>query len=329
MLRKSFLLFVIAVIVFTFSLVSLVFRGREAFRGITWGLNKDVKALLNPLTETELVKTKVNLGVYDPSGILNDSDKFALEHQFLSWEKYDSVQLTQFLNGASSRGRWPILTVEPYPSEVGNLKKENLFSDILQGEYDSQIDGICTEIQTFGKPVFVRWGQEMENVTGRYPWAQNNAQGYVAAFRHFVDRCRGKSSQAYYVWSPVGNRNLEEYWPGREYVDYVGLSVFIYPQWEEINFKRVRSFREIFSEKYDLVKKYDRPIMIAEFGVTGKASVQEKVILQVFKDMGDFPLLKTVSFFNAKDTPGVWGNGVPTPDWTIDRDVLGKIIPVR
>ena len=75
-----------------------------------------------------------------------------------------------------------------------------------------------------------------------------------------------RAETTYYVWSPVGSPGLHQYWPGPDYADYVGLSVYGFPQWDVRHYGRPRSFAEIFSEKYELVKGFGKPVLIAELG---------------------------------------------------------------
>src|SRR5437879_13844273 len=87
-------------------------------------------------------------------------------------------------------------------------------------------------ITDFRDAVYLRCGHEMENVTGRYPWAVRNAELYKNAYRHFVTACRLYTHNISYIWSPVGDNGCERYWPGPAFVDFVGLSVFGFPQFD-------------------------------------------------------------------------------------------------
>lgn len=321
--KQGIIIFVVLIV----TMIAFIYRGKQAVQGILWGL--PIETLHQSEDEEGLVETDVRLGVYDPNEKFASSENFAVEHEFISWKKFDALTLRNFLQTTTDRNRWPLLTIEPNPREENGLLRDTLFSDVVAGKYDSVIDDICGEIGKLDKPVFIRWGHEMENVTGRYAWAQDDASKYILAYQYFVTKCRSSVSSAYYVWSPVGNNNLKNYWPGREYVDYVGVSVFIYPEWENLHYGRVRTFREIFTEKYNLVKDFDRPVMIAEFGIAGEKTAQQKAILQAIRDVKDFPLLKIVSFFNAIDTPGVWGEDMSTPNWDIDSAVVDKILYVE
>lgn len=260
----------------------------------------------------------INYGIYDPDRAFASARGFAFEHVYVQWDTYESSILDES-EYANARERWLLITIEPFPDSNIEAGAEQLFRDILAGSYDQNIERICGDIQQTSRPTFVRWGHEMENVTGRYPWAQADDIGYVAAYRHFVDRCRAQAEHTYYVWSPVGSPGLHAYWPGPDYTDYVGLSVYGFPQWDVRHYGRLRSFEEIFSEKYELVKGFGKPVLIAELGVTGDREYQWEWMYGLFRNTQRFPLLKSVVYFNARDSELAWGRDYETPDWRIDR----------
>jgi len=282
------------------------------------GLCNDSAILTRYVCGVHPYRLGINYGIYDPDRVFASAQGFAFEHIYVQWDTYK----TSILDGseyAKARGRWLLITVEPFAQSKIGAGAEQLFRDILAGSYDQNIDRICGDIQQTNRQTFVRWGHEMENLNGRYPWAQADYIGYVAAYRHFVDRCRDRAGNIYYVWSPVGNPGLHDYWPGRDYTDYVGLSVYGFPQWDVRYHGRPRSFEEIFFEKYELVKGFGKPVLIAELGVTGGREYQWEWMYGLFRSVQRFPLLKSVVYFNARDSELAWGRDYEVPDWRIDR----------
>jgi beta-mannanase len=80
-----------------------------------------------------------------------------------------------------------LITVEPWPDKNNEAEIRTLFPDITAGKYDSADQRLFVRtLKQFGKPVFARWGHEMEYVSGRYPWAKTDYDGYISAYRHFV-----------------------------------------------------------------------------------------------------------------------------------------------
>lgn len=208
-------------------------RGRDAASGLFADEDKDPAGII-PLD------LAVNFGPYDPDGALSDTE-LAVDHYFVKWETYTTGDLVQPLAQTESLGRWPLVTIEPFPDVSAGLEEGELLNDVAARTYDSHIDRICTDLGEYGLPLFIRWGHEMENATGRYPWASKNSDAFIAAYRYFVTTCRASAPLAFFVWSPAGDARLGNYWPGGDYVDYVGVSVFGLPEYDINTYGRVRS----------------------------------------------------------------------------------------
>lgn len=264
------------------------------------------------------------LGAYDPAHALAGLSTLSVDHYFVSWDKstqwiagVDQEQaLLQNLADTRASAHQVIVSLEPWA--ISGLSASNLLQDVVAGKYDLNIQWACRDFATHPGTVTVRWGHEMENLTGRYPWATSNATAFVAAYRYFVDKCRALAPNTRYMWSPAGNRNLSAYWPGSMYVDYLGLSVYDYPDWEVSYYGYNRSFHQNFTERYGYVANYSKPVFIAEFAATGSSQVQW--LADALADMSNFPLLQGAIFFNAKDPAG-WGK-LPAPDWRIEPTLL-------
>ena len=244
-----------------------------------------------------------------------------MDHYFVSWDGQLST-LHQNLLQSSSRNHSALVTLEPF-SRSG-LSSSSLLSDVVAGKYDSNIQESCTEFANFGRPLYVRWGHEMENLTGRYPWASADAQAFINAYRHFILRCRAFAPKALFVWSPAGNKELAAYWPGPAYVDAVGLSMYSYPAWDIGYYGYVRTFEQAFGERYGYVKAYGKPVMIAELGATGSGS--EDWLRKGIAVLPQYPLVTAALFFSAKD-PVTWGPNYPAPDWRLNLWALDNLPP--
>jgi cellulose synthase (UDP-forming) len=291
-------------------------KGREGIEGLLWG-SRTVLGGTWLLAETD----HVNLGVYDPDGALAGSDRVALDHVFVSWVDFDAAQMRRKFDQARALGRWLMVTVEPWPRDRA-LGSATLLPDIAAGRYDVEIDAVCAALGAFRFPLFVRWGHEMETPTGRYPWAQSDPALYIAAYRHFVTRCRAGIGESYFVWSPRGDDGVDNYFPGRDYAAHVGVSVYALPALDIAAYGRTRSFAENFGEKYDRVKKHALPVMIAELGVAGTTRYRRIWFDDLRRSLARFPLLKTIVLFNALEPEGVYPPEYGRPDWRIDPTLL-------
>ena len=290
-------------------------------------LRKTLSTAALRISSTEgavLASRPISLGAYDPGGLLQGESAVKIEHVFVNWVNYHSGDLLRQLNAIRDKGRRPLVSIEPWADDTITPLSSSLLADVIIGKYDRTIRALASDIAEFRDPVSLRWGHEMENVTGRYPWAVRNAELYKAAYRHFVMTCRLYTHNVFYIWSPVGDERCERYWPGTAFVDYVGLSVFEFPQFDLRYYHKIRSFSEQMEEKYRRIAAFQKPVIIAEFGVTGGHDFQQAWLRAALQDMKNYPLLKTVAYFEAKDTPGAWGPHCTTPDWRIGPQSLAS-----
>jgi beta-mannanase len=261
-------------------------------------------------------RSTLQYGVYDPEKRFAHADQIGVEHIFIAWLPSDVARLRYASEYAASRNRRLMVTIEPW--QAHGRTAETLLSDINNGIYDADIRNVASALGGLNRPVFVRWGHEMEDVTGRYPWASHDAQGYIKAYRYFVDHCRSWShGRFYFVWSPKGRQRLSAYYPGADYVDYIGVSVYGLEQWDIGHTGKAQDFNDRFREIYSFVSRYNKPVMIAELGVSGGATYRHRWFSQLAASSSAFPRLRIVVYFNAKE-PDPWPDGYGSPDWRVD-----------
>lgn len=268
------------------------------------------------------------IGVYDPHAAFAETGGIDLEHVFVYWQALDRPAFEAGMERARAQGRALMVTVEPYTRAPDwRAGGENLFSDIVRGEFAHEIETICGALGEFPNPVLIRWGHEMENPTGRYPWARHDASGYRAAFRHVVDACRRHAPDAAFVWSPIGEPNLGDYWPGDAHVDLVGVSLWGLQAYDRRFFGGDRDFPATFTEKYDRVAGFGKPVIIAELGVSGDARYRERWLRSLHETIGAgqrFGRLAAIVLFNDRE-PHHWPLGLGSPDWRVDEAHLDLI----
>jgi len=255
-------------------------------------------------------------GVYDPEERFANSDRIGVEHIFVHWELSEAAHLRYASEYAASKNRWLMVTVEPWPGH--GRTGETLFKDIMDGTYDADIGNVASTLDGLGRPVFIRWGHEMEDVTGRYPWASQDADGYIKAYRYFVDHCRPWShGRFYFVWSPKGRSAMSAYYPGADYVDYVGVSLYGLERWDILHSGKAMDFNDRFRGIYSYASIYNKPVMIAELCVAGDAAYRHLWLSEAAAAPTAFPRLRIIVYFNAKD-PAPWPGGYGSPDWRIE-----------
>mmetsp|Transcript_3811 Transcript_3811/g.10341 ORF Transcript_3811/g.10341 Transcript_3811/m.10341 type:complete len:452 (-) Transcript_3811:451-1806(-) len=140
---------------------------------------------------------------------------------------------------------------------------------INQGKMDGQIQKLVRYLE--GSPaskIFLRIGYEFDNPSFGY---SSNPGGYALAYRSIVDACRAELSierrkKVYFVWHSWGaptshGAELDDFYPGDDYVDWVGVSIFqqLYPwakPWDG-------SLSDVDSVM-NFASQHEKPIMIAE-----------------------------------------------------------------
>jgi beta-mannanase len=156
-----------------------------------------------------------------------------------------------------ARGVTPLMTVEPYVAG-----KAVSLSAIAGGTHDSLIHAEATAAKEFGEPLLVRFAQDMNGTS--LPWGGGSAATYKEAWIHYVEIFRAdKANNVKFVWSPRvntgGSYPFTSYFPGNEYVDYLGLDGYNSggAEW--------RSLSQIFSSSYgELTSLSSKPVLIAE-----------------------------------------------------------------
>mmetsp|Transcript_16234 Transcript_16234/g.21243 ORF Transcript_16234/g.21243 Transcript_16234/m.21243 type:complete len:508 (-) Transcript_16234:169-1692(-) len=104
--------------------------------------------------------------------------------------------------------------------------------DIVEGKLDANLERLYQYLENAPfEQVFVRLGYEFDNPEFGY---SDNPPIYRQAFQQVVDNCRKrqkcheKTSFVWHSWAAglPKNQSLLDYYPGREYVDWIGISLF-------------------------------------------------------------------------------------------------------
>lgn len=115
--------------------------------------------------------------------------------------------------------------------------QKTVLQAVIDGDEDSTIRNFAEGAKAYGKPIFLRWGHEMNG--NWYPWSGDDngddPQQYVKAWRHLHEVMVKEIGAAniVWVWCPnaysVPNETwnaLEAYYPGDEYVDWVAVDFY-------------------------------------------------------------------------------------------------------
>jgi hypothetical protein len=225
-------------------------------------------------------------------------------------------------------GSIPLITWEPWLNDFDPVefpfnaaavnKNRGGLRAIAEGKYDAYIDKWAKDARSFGLPFFIRWGHEM-NDPYRYPWGQQNnrPEDYIAAWQHIVNRFNALGvKNALWLWSPHPAYSFSEFYPGHNYVDWIGLTALNYGT--VATWSQWWSFNEVVGKAYGELAGYQKPLMLTEFGslaVGGdRAAWYGEALASLPKT---YPQVKAVVFFHAANDVTVTYKSL---DWSFEED---------
>lgn len=262
-------------------------------------------------------------GVYDPDGVFAEDPEITIEHLFLPWEDVFLPSLIEADAYALERGRSILATIEPWTWNRSERNTPEILQEgIASGAYDRYMASICAVLNLFESPVTVRWAQEMEDESGQFIWAAWEPATYVAAYRRMCDVCRAQAPDVTYMWSPLGYEDLPDYYPGDDYVDIVGLSVFGLQPWEREILGEEQSFESILAPRYARAESFGKPVVVAELGYSGSQTYVDKWNDEVRQIYPQFPNLVAVVYFHQKEVYP-WPDDYGLPNWKFEERVIG------
>jgi len=194
---------------------------------------------------------------------------------------------TANLNVVWRHGAWPLVFWSPWdrPYEQNHGPDQFSLNAILAGKWDAYIDKWGDAARAFGQPMIVAFGNEMNG--DWFPWSgwfygadkrvgdsPNKWEGpenFKRAYRYVVDRVRARGA-ANIKWMfqtnnysyPIDTWNsAAAYYPGPEYVDWLGLSVY----GQQFKDEPWADIPSLVDWPYEEMSRLDpkKPIMIAEW----------------------------------------------------------------
>ena len=174
--------------------------------------------------------------------------------------------------------------------------------NINSGYRDPAILQLANWVKSINNPVFLRIGYEYDgNWNGYYPSA------YIAAFQRIVDKFRANNvTNCAFVWQSTGQSYdstfLKQWYPGDNYVDWIGYSHFTYTT------KGVAEMK--------IARAHHKPVMIAEstpqYDHINSSYDWNKWFGPIFKHIQDNKdVIKAFAYINANwDAQPLWyGDG--------------------
>jgi cellulose synthase (UDP-forming) len=267
----------------------------------------------------------VYLGAYDPrTQFVKGQDlslsqygdaKMRIIHRYQQWWGDDRWFDRSWAEQVAVAGGVPMITWEPWRKPEGSVvagtQHPGLLRDIGEGKYDRFLNRWARSAARYRRPMILRFMHEMNG--SWYPWQangnDNTPEDFKRAFRHVHNIFTAHhADNVSWLWSidtlaggpPTPLSELETYYPGDHYVDWVGLSGF---NWgPESVYPTERSFLSTFQPTVDVVSQLGKPVMLSEVGTSAKSADPAAWLASAMRDVRQLPSVKSLVWFNA-DTP--------------------------
>ncbi len=292
-----------------------------------------------PTTKLGLFYPSDNNGLSDISLIgqlENEMEAHAdIISSYIAWHPVDAPPFLQsHLTDIGRQGSIPLITWEPWVSSFpasdssDDLRNERRgLYHIAQGDFDEYIKSVAHNIRDYGDTVYLRFAHEFDNPA--YPWSAtggNTPEDFIQAWQHVHQIFREERvKNVKWVWNPWKAAAMAEYFPGKRYVDYLGLTTLNYGP---SNPGRItQSFQEIYAPFRQ--EAHNLPVLevvLAEFGSLGSESEKYAWMEEAMKEIyTTAPEVKAiVAFNNSFDTniPTTDRSGLNRLDWKLTSPPL-------
>ncbi len=250
---------------------------------------------------------------------------------FQSWDtdfRPDAVQ------AAWSRGQIPLLTWESQ-SQIGSVTSdvpEYSLSKIIGGDYDAYLHKYAADIAATGLPLIIRFDHEMNGTW--YPWSEvrgwdggsvngNQPGQFAQMWRHVHDifAAEGANDLVVWLWAPNRVNKIPSqpdpvaFYPGDEYVDWVGMSGYYRPG------DPAPTFDDTYGATLPLLRAAGpgKPIFLAEIGATEVGGHKDEWITSLFDGLTrpENSDIVGIGWFSLTVTSG-GEDGRTTNDWRLN-----------
>jgi mannan endo-1,4-beta-mannosidase len=207
---------------------------------------------------------------------------------------------TSFADDVAREGGVPLVQIEPY-----NVTMQQ----ISGGSKDEYLIDYAQEVKAYKLPVVLSFGHEMNGNWYPWGWQHVTPAQFIAAYQHVVDvfRAQGADNVTWmwtvndYADAATLTSPIADWWPGSDYVDWVGIDGHIITSGE--------TFSDVFGPAIaDVRKLTSKPIMIAETAI-GPNAGQAAKMGNLFAGVKDDNLIGLV-WFNAPKNEA-WQLGSP------------------
>ncbi|MEA3493272.1 MAG: glycosyl hydrolase [Candidatus Margulisiibacteriota bacterium] len=190
----------------------------------------------------------------------------------------------------SDRGGSIFIALEPWKGKGG----KSLLMDIVNGKYDKELTAYGKGAAAYDGPAFVAFAPGMN--TGPEPWTKR-PELFIQAHRRIHEKVSEYGRNITWVWNVNLGENIDQYYPGDKYVDWVALN-FYHHKGEPIS-----ALRDQIAATIKQLKKHGKPLMIGRFGSSGTPAEKAEFFTEIMKHFKAWRI-KGFIYFNFSETDG-------------------------
>jgi len=214
---------------------------------------------------------------------------------------------TAFADMLHSHGVIPYVQIDPTDASVAG---------IAAGTYDDYLKTYADAVRNFRHPVVIGFGHEMNAPWFSWGYKKVSPATFKAAWRHLVEIFRAQGAgNVTWLWTVEaagpGVEPAESWWPGDQFVSWVGIDNFYY--------RSSDTFDTVFGRTITQIRTFTtKPILLSETAVAPAAGQYSKII-NLFKGMASDHTLGLVWF----DFPQSGGGS--RQDWAIENNPSAEV----
>ena len=236
-----------------------------------------------------------------------------------------------------------IANQHPHSMIALGLSMVGYLDDVNNGRADANIDSLLDHLATYERPVLLRFGYEFDG-----PWNQYEPEPYKQAWITIHNRIQEKGIEniamvwqsATYCGGTYWGEPIESWYPGDEYVDWIGFSYFtqqdcdLEPIKEIISFARAHHKPVISAEsapqRYD-ISKLSYSTSGSTFETRTAAQIWNEWYAPFFSYVdSNRDIIRAVAYINTNwDSQPMWGAPYHNGYWGDSRVQANELILER
>lgn len=227
----------------------------------------------------------------------------------------------EMLDSIQQKEAIPMITWEPWISGSANSEeKKKTLKYISEGHLDDYINAFANKLKSYNHPIFLRFAHEYDNPN--YPWSNSTPEEFKAAWIHVYNIIKAQgATKVMMVWNPWQVEDMEKYYPGDDYVDWIGVTALNYGPLNRS--EKEISFNELYSHFHKEIFSFSRkPVMLAEFGSVKLLGNQRQWLKQAMKTINSkYHEIKAIVLFQSAFDANIPKNNWYDEqyiDWTTD-----------